>query len=75
MCGIWADGIDKFANGDKIALEVNMDSEISTMHLFIKGKQQPICITNLPPEVSFSVLPLQTLLLFLIVCFFFLTYY
>ncbi|KAA6382817.1 MAG: hypothetical protein EZS28_021655 [Streblomastix strix] len=43
----------RYKEGDCIALELNMDSEIRTLSLFVNGKMQNDYITHIPDAVRF----------------------
>ncbi|KAA6377378.1 MAG: hypothetical protein EZS28_027094, partial [Streblomastix strix] len=44
-------GNSHYVSNDTIAMEVNMNLPIRTVHLFINGKQQPVFMSGLPSEI------------------------
>ncbi|KAA6365177.1 MAG: hypothetical protein EZS28_039295, partial [Streblomastix strix] len=51
--GIPKAGNNKMISNQKVAIEVNMNSNPRTAHLFIDGKQQPVFISGLPSSIQF----------------------
>ncbi|KAA6394416.1 MAG: hypothetical protein EZS28_010058 [Streblomastix strix] len=45
-------GNQHFKDGDLVAIELNMDSPIRTVHFFINGEQQPVFGSRLPNEIK-----------------------
>lgn len=48
-------GNSHYVSNDTIAMEVNMNLPIRTVHLFINGKQQPVFMSGLPSEIRIDV--------------------
>ncbi|KAA6379822.1 MAG: hypothetical protein EZS28_024650 [Streblomastix strix] len=51
--GIPKAGNNKMISNQKVAIEVNMNSNPRTAHLFIDGKQQPVFISGFPSSIQF----------------------